>query len=360
MLLAASPFDPLYRVIGWLLAFLYALPPHNLGIAIIVLTLIVMAVQFPLIAKQTRSMIQMQRVQPEIKKIQQKYKEDRAKQNEELLKFYQENKINPLAGCLPLLLILPIGIAVFGTFRDPGIQAHIPRTGTFNVLYVDLCTVDGKVLPPFTPKDLPPGTDKSKVSCTEAIKVHTPAPMQFLGLDLNVSTADAMKDGVWDALPWLILLALVVFTGWYQVRQTQARQLRQGAPINKQMQTITRVMPLFFGFISYRLNAATTLYFVVSNGWRIGQQHFVLNKMYEEEHPGFKKGDKDDKDDKGDGSGTAVKKPQPKPSEDGGGEAKQPPAPPPQQRRGAGGTSGGGTGNRPAASAARRKKKRKR
>src|SRR5436309_1331566 len=137
--LAASPFDPLYRIIGWLLALLYAVPPHNLGLAIIVLTLIVMAVQFPLIAKQTRSMIQMQRVQPEIKKLQQKYKDDRAKQNEELLKFYQENKINPLAGCLPLLLILPIGIAVFGTFRS-GVQQHVPRTGSLNALYKDICT----------------------------------------------------------------------------------------------------------------------------------------------------------------------------------------------------------------------------
>ena len=330
-MLAASPFDPLYRAIGWLLALLYAVPPHNLGIAIIVLTLIVMAVQFPLIAKQTRSMIQMQRVQPEIKKIQQKYKDDRAKQNEELLKFYQENKINPLAGCLPLLLILPIGIAVFGTFRDPGIQAHIPRSGSLHRLYIDLCG----------------SASTTPAACKEAIKHHTPSAMHFLGLSLNQSTGDALKGGVLHALPWLVLLGLVVLTGWYQVRQTQARQLRSGAPINKQMQTITRVMPLFFGFISYRLNAATTLYFVVSNTWRIGQQHFVLNKMYEEEHPG-----------------EAAKKPKPKPaieaSEEGG---KPPPTPPPQPRRGGGtssGASGGGTGNRPPANAARRKKKRKR
>ena len=335
-MLAASPLDPLYRVIGWLLAVLYAVPPHNLGIAIIVLTIIVMAIQFPLIAKQTRSMIQMQRVQPEIKKIQQKYKDDRAKQNEELLKFYQENKINPLAGCLPLLLILPIGIAVFGTFRAPGIQAHIPRTGSLNRLYVDLCG----------------SATVSQQQCKTDIAKHTPKAMKFLGLDLNLSTAEALKDGVLHALPWLVLLALVVFTGWYQVRQTQARQIRQGSPINKQMQAITRVMPLFFGFISYRLNAATTLYFVVSNAWRIGQQHFVLNKMYEEEH-----------------AGDAAKKPKPKPDEDGEGKAtpppgKQPPGkqPPPQARRGGtgSGTSGGGTGSRPPASAARRKKKRKR
>src|SRR5713101_7217422 len=83
--LGGPSLDPLYRVVGWLLAFFYSVPPHSLGIAIILLTIVVMAVQFPLIQKQTRSMIQMQRVQPELKKIQQQYKDDRAKQNEELL-----------------------------------------------------------------------------------------------------------------------------------------------------------------------------------------------------------------------------------------------------------------------------------
>ena len=53
---------------------------------------------------------------------------------------------------------------------------------------------------------------------------------------------------------------------------------------NAQMQAITKIMPIFFGLISYGFSAATTIYFVVSNFWRIGQQHFVLNKMYEEEH----------------------------------------------------------------------------
>ena len=138
----ALSFDPLYQIIGWLLAFFYALPPHSLGISIALMTVVVMLVQFPLIAKQTRSMIMMQKVQPEIKKIQQKYKDDRQKQNEELLKFYQENKINPLSGCLPLLIIMPIGIAVWHSFQQGatvskgivhhagrGLQGHIPRTG---------------------------------------------------------------------------------------------------------------------------------------------------------------------------------------------------------------------------------------
>jgi len=265
--LAGSFLDPLYRIVGWLLALLYY-PTHSLGLAIIVLTLFVMFVQLPLIAKQTRSMILMQRVQPEIKKIQQKYKDDRAKQNEELMKYYQENKINPLAGCLPLLLILPIGIAVLGTFRHPGIQYHIPRSGTFSKLYVDVC---GKVST--TPSD-----------CGKALKDHAPGALHFLGMHLNLSAANAVPNGFGTAYPYFILLGLVILSGWYQVRQTQARQLKSGgAAPNAQMQAVTKIMPLFFGVISYGFSAATTIYFVISNFWRIGQQHFVLNKMFEEE-----------------------------------------------------------------------------
>jgi YidC/Oxa1 family membrane protein insertase len=267
VLAAGSFLDPLYKIVGWLLALLYY-PVHSLGLAIIALTLIVMFVQLPLIAKQTRSMILMQRVQPEIKKIQQKYKDDRAKQNEELMKYYQENKINPLAGCLPLLLILPIGIAVLGTFRHPGIQYHIPRSGTFSKLYVDIC---GKV-------------STSPSDCGKAIKDHAPSALHFLGMKLNLSAANAVPSGFGTAYPYFVLLGLVILSGWYQVRQTQARQLKSGgAAPNAQMQAVTKIMPLFFGVISYGFSAATTIYFVVSNFWRIGQQHFVLNKMFEEE-----------------------------------------------------------------------------
>jgi YidC/Oxa1 family membrane protein insertase len=264
--LAASIFNPLYQAVGYLLAILYY-PLHSLGLAIIALTLIVMFVQLPLIAKQTRSMILMQRVQPELKKIQQKYKDDRQKQNEEMLKFYQENKINPLAGCLPLLLIFPIGIAVLGTFRHPGIQYHIPQSGTFSRLYTDMC-----------------GSDLPKV-CGARIKEHPTAPLHFLGLNLNWSAANAVPKGFWTALPYFVLLGLVILSGWYQVRQTQSRQANAGTPVNAQMQAFTKITPIFFGLISYGFSAATTIYFLVSNLWRIGQQHFVLNKMYEEEHP---------------------------------------------------------------------------
>ncbi len=341
-MLASSIFDPLYSFVGKLLALFYAIPPHSLGLSIIVLTVVVMLVQLPLIAKQTRSMIQMQRVQPEIKKIQQKYKDDREKQNAELLKFYQENKINPLAGCLPLLIIFPIGIAVLDTFRR-NFQDHIPQGSQ---LYAAVCGNR----PPNAPKGV-----KATVanSCGEYLSQlakagKAPPAMHFLGLKLNLSARDALSHGIVGSLPYLILIVLVTFTSWYQVRQTQARQLQSGnQPPNAQMQAVTRIMPIFFGFISFAFNTATTIYFLVSNAWRIGQQHFVLGKMYEEEAERQKNKNAPKND------------PPPDEPATGGGNKTQP------RRSGGGGGgspsgSNGDSNSRPSPNAARRKKKRKR
>ena len=95
-----NPLEPFEIAIGWLLAVFYSVVP-NLGVAIILLTCAVMALLLPLTAKQTRSMIAMQRIQPEIKKLQAQYKDDRQKQNEALMEFYKENNVNPLSGLSP-------------------------------------------------------------------------------------------------------------------------------------------------------------------------------------------------------------------------------------------------------------------
>lgn len=95
------------------------------GIAIVLLTVGIRLLMTPLTIKQTRSMYEMQRIQPKIKELQKKYKNDKEKLQEETLKFYQENKVNPFGGCLPLLLQMPIFIALYqvlgGTPERPGL-----------------------------------------------------------------------------------------------------------------------------------------------------------------------------------------------------------------------------------------------
>lgn len=249
--------DPIYEAIGWLLAVYYSVIP-NLGIAIILLTVTVMLVLFPLTARQARSMIKMQQVQPEIKKIQQKHKDDKQKANEEILKFYQENKINPLSGCFPLIMQMPVFISLFGVLRGLGnvdaagdpTPGSIPDSGQFSALYDDI--VEGAQ------------------SATE-----------FLGMDLTVSPLNA-TGGFLKTLPYFIVVGLIVLTGWYQARQTMARQKDSGAA-NPQMQIIGKVMPIMFGVFSLNFVAGLNIYFLTSNAWRIGQQQLVLNKIYESE-----------------------------------------------------------------------------
>src|SRR3954462_2248164 len=112
----APLFDALFKAFADAIAFFYKLIP-SYGIAIVLLTIAVRLVLFPLTAKQARSMQKMQQVQPELKRLQAKYKNDRQKLNEEMMKFYKENNINPLAGCLPLLLQLPLFIVLYRVIR---------------------------------------------------------------------------------------------------------------------------------------------------------------------------------------------------------------------------------------------------
>ena len=91
----------------------------NYGLSIVVFTVFVKLLLVPLMVKQIKSQKAMQDIQPKIKEIQEKYKNKPEKQQEELMKIYQEAKINPLAGCLPLLIQMPILIGLFNVLRDP-------------------------------------------------------------------------------------------------------------------------------------------------------------------------------------------------------------------------------------------------
>lgn len=253
ILAAGSPFDPIYNFFGTILAFFYGIIP-NLGVSIILLTVLVMLVMFPLTAKQAKSMLAMQRAQPEIKKLQAKYKNDRAKLNEEMMKFYQENKINPLAGCLPLLVQMPVFLALYRVMRDP--YKHVPKSSD---LYAAFCTGPKGHL--FTNQcNLP--------------KLGLPKPQYFLGMDLS-QHATAVTGGFLDALPYFILVGLVVLTGFLQ-----ARQSRRNAPnMNSQMAIVTSVLPVAFGLFSLQFPAGLVLYFLVSNLWRLGQQEIIMRKI---------------------------------------------------------------------------------
>lgn len=106
------------NALGHVLRIIFELV-QNYGLSIILFTIVVKVLLLPLTIKQTKSTKAMQDIQPKILEIQTKYKDKPEKQQQEIMKIYTEAKINPLAGCLPLLIQMPILIALFSVLREP-------------------------------------------------------------------------------------------------------------------------------------------------------------------------------------------------------------------------------------------------
>ena len=235
-----------FDVIAALLAYIYALW-NNYAWAITGLTLVIMIVLTPLTLKGTRSMMVMQQLQPEMKKIQTRYKDDRQKLNEELLKFYKENDINPLGGCLPLLVQMPVFIVLYAVLR--GLTRRTSPMG-FNFGFTGgqlgkACSWSTRR--PGHPRlrralRHPGGhagrvlrsrrTSSTRHDLYQSLSHST--TMNALGMDLAESASKAVGSGVIHAAPYVILIAIVGVTGWVQQKQIQGRTPNAQVPQQQQ------------------------------------------------------------------------------------------------------------------------------
>jgi YidC/Oxa1 family membrane protein insertase len=142
----------LYRPLFNGLIFLYNfIPGHDLGIAIVVLTIIVRGILYPLSQKAIKSQKEIQELQPKIKELQQKHKNDREAQGRALMELYKAHKVNPASGCLPMLIQLPILLALFSVFRtglDParlnGLYGFIANPGVINNIFLGFLDLSQK------------------------------------------------------------------------------------------------------------------------------------------------------------------------------------------------------------------------
>jgi YidC/Oxa1 family membrane protein insertase len=250
-----NPFTLLVNALGSVLTFFYSIVP-NYGIAIILLTLAVSLILFPLTLKQTRSMKAMQEIQPEVKRLQKEYKGDREEMQKHLMALYQERGVNPAAGCLPLLLQMPIWFALFQVLRVSVVDGVLQGDAIAADSALGQALVDGATT--------------------------------FLGMDLLISPSEAASIGIVDAIPYILLVLVVVAAGFYQQLQTTRRSKNSNAPppeTPQGMQTAMKIMPLFFGFISWGFPTGLVLYFATSNLFRIAQQAVIL-RMGDGKKPG--------------------------------------------------------------------------
>ena len=264
----------MFDVIAAVLAWFYGLVP-SFGLSIILLTFVVMVVVTPLTLKGTRSMIKMQHLQPEMKKIQTRYKGDRDAMNKEMMAFYQANGINPMGGCLPLFVQAPVFMVLYQVLR--GMTRRLSDVGA------DIGWVAGRLgaaeslsgapvnQQAFYPAYVDPGSELFADLTAET-------EMLFLGFDLSRSAGAALSQGILAAFPYLILILLVFASAWIQQRQIRGRN--PDATVNPQQQMLMKVMPFFLPVISFNLDAALVLYFVISNLYRIAQQAYITRTLY--------------------------------------------------------------------------------
>jgi YidC/Oxa1 family membrane protein insertase len=233
----------MFQILAGLLAFFYDHVVHDYATAITLLTVAVMAILAPLTWKGTRSMLAMQRLQPEIKKLQAKHKNDRQALNEAMMAFYKEHQINPLSGCLPTLIQFPVLIVMFRVLRGLTHTSH------------------GHAAPQYI----------AKTSHLYHALVNAGGHMVSLGMDLSKNASEATGT---DKIPLFILSVLVIGSSYWQSRQMMARNT-SAAAANPQAQMMQRIFPLISGLISFRLPGGVVLYFLVSNLVRIAQQSLM-------------------------------------------------------------------------------------
>ncbi len=263
----------MFDLIATVLAWFYSLVP-NYAVAIALLTLSVMVLLTPLTLKATKSMLQMQKLQPELKRIQQEYKGDRQKMNEELMKFYQANKINPLGGCLPLLLQAPVFFVLYRVLHkltEPCTAEHIADKAT-------RCFLDSDLTQPVTVGNFGPSYLDKSTDLFQSL-ASTDQMMAF-GLDLSHSAVRELGNSFVSGLPYLVLVIVVAATSYVQQWQITVRSRNQNQPINPQQQMLLRILPAFFAVISLTLPAGLVVYFLVSNCYRILQQFYITQRFY--------------------------------------------------------------------------------
>src|SRR4051794_8918876 len=202
------------------------------GLSIVLLTILVRALLLPLAFKQFRSMQSLARHQPELKKLQEKYKGDKDRMNQEMMKFYRENKINPLASCLPLLAQIPVFISLFYMLRKD--------------LLLDIC-----------PSVNPPGT-KNPVPCPDG------GAAEFLFIPNLTEKATGA-----------VLVTMIILYVGSQLISTVMSTVSS----DRNQKLIMYALPFFFVTFVINFPAGLLLYWITTNLWTIVQQYIIRRRL---------------------------------------------------------------------------------
>ncbi len=262
--LVGSIFHPLFVVLATMLAATYGLTA-SYGLAIVLLTIVIMALLLPLTIRNTRSMMAMQRLQPRITRLQKEYKgsENREQLNRELMRLYKEEGINPAGSCLPLLLQLPILVVLYDVIK-----------GLSNTL---VTMVRGQAVAVADPRYIP----TSSRMYHQLIASH--GAMNWFGINLALRPLSPHTT-LFGFLPYLAIVLVAVGLQYVQLAQMRNRS-PVSARANPQMQTLQKLLPLLYVYVYLVIPAAVVLYMIGSTAIRVGTQIVLFRKGPDEPPP---------------------------------------------------------------------------
>ena len=256
-----NAFSPLISLFQAIMVFIHAhIVGGSWGLSIVGLTVLIRAILVPLTYRQLKSMQEMQRLAPQINALKEKYKEDKQRQQQELMKFYQENKINPLASCLPLLMQLPVFISLFYMLRTD-LKKHI--CGNQLVEYFN---------------SHPAEAVKYKVHGTVDSVAHLPSKFIETTPCEKVAHGSAkflFLPDITDKATGIALIVLIVLYVGSQLAST----LIATATADPNQRRLMLLLPVVFVVILYRYPAGLLVYWITTNCWTIGQQYLIKRHM---------------------------------------------------------------------------------
>ena len=248
-----SAFAPLITLFEGIMVFIHDhLVGGSWGLAIVGLTVLIRAVLVPLTYRQLKSMQELQRLSPQMAEIKERYKDDKQRQQQELMKFYQENKINPLASCLPLLLQLPVFIALFYMLRTD-LKKHICPEGLIQAY---------------------------NHTAHKAVQHISEVPSHFIGeKTCNQVEPHSAKflfiPDITDKATGIALAVLIILYVASQVGST----LIATASADPNQRRLMLLLPVVFVVILFRYPAGLLVYWITTNLWTIGQQSIIRRRL---------------------------------------------------------------------------------